>query len=191
LEIKSPFHIALFSAWFLGERTTILDWLSIAAVMIGMVLFFFDSLSTAGLWGNILAVISGFSFAWLALLLRKQKDGSPIESIILGNVFSALIGLPFFFDSMPGAGSLFGLLVLGIFQLGLPYLLYAKAVKHVTALEATLIPALEPILNPLWVLLLIGEKPGKWALIGGCIVLLAVVGRSVLHLRRSHEKVAT
>jgi len=184
LQYTAPIHIALFSAWFLGERTTLFDWLSIAAVMIGMVLFFFDSLTTAGMLGNILAVLSGMSFAWLALLLRKQKDGAPIESILLGNIFTTLIGFPFFFEAMPNAASWMGLLLLGIFQLGIPYLLYGKAIKHVTALEATLIPALEPILNPIWVLLLLGEKPGTWALIGGCIVLLAVTARSVLRLRQ-------
>jgi len=183
LQYTAPIYIAIFGAWFLGERTSLIDWVSIAVVMIGMVLFFFDSLTTAGMLGNVLAMISGLSFAWLALLLRKQKDGSPIESILLGNILTALIGAPFFFESTPSASSVVGLLLLGIFQLGIPYVLYGKAVKHVTALEATLIPALEPILNPIWVLLLMGEKPGTWALAGGSIVLLVITGRSVLRLR--------
>jgi drug/metabolite transporter (DMT)-like permease len=191
LQYTAPIHIALFGAWFLGERTSLVDWISIAAVMLGMVLFFFDSLTTAGMIGNVLAVMSGLSFAWLALLLRKQKDGSPIESILLGNILTALIGAPFFFESMPSATSVVGLLLLGIFQLGIPYVLYGQAVKHVTALEATLIPALEPILNPIWVLLLMGEKPGAWALIGGVIVLLAITVRSVLRLRGEKKLVVS
>ena len=63
-------------------------------------------------------------------------------------------------------------------QLGLPYVLYAIAIKHVTALEATLIPLLEPVLNPLWVMLALGEKPGPWAIVGAALVLARGAGRA-------------
>jgi drug/metabolite transporter (DMT)-like permease len=69
--------------------------------------------------------------------------------------------------------------LLGVFQLGLSYILFAEAIKHVTALEGILIPILEPILNPIWVFLLLGERPGKWALAGGIIVLVSVTLRSL------------
>ena len=69
---------------------------------------------------------------------------------------------------------------LGTVQLGLSYVLYSIAIKHVTAMEATLIPLLEPVLNPLWVMLLVGERPGFHALVGGAVVLGAVVIRGVL-----------
>ena len=76
------------------------------------------------------------------------------------------------------------LTVLGTFQLGLPYILYSKAIKHVTALEASLIPVIEPILNPVWVYIFLGEAPGSWALAGGIIVIAAVTVRCVIPLRR-------
>jgi drug/metabolite transporter (DMT)-like permease len=82
--------------------------------------------------------------------------------------------------SLPDAKSWLGLLLLGVFQLGLSYIFYAAAIKHVSALEAILIPVLEPLLNPLWVFLLLGESPGWWAMIGGVIVLGAVTTRRVL-----------
>jgi drug/metabolite transporter (DMT)-like permease len=81
---------------------------------------------------------------------------------------------------MPGALSWAGLLFLGVVQLGLSYVLYSEAIKHSTALEAILIPGIEPILNPIWVFLILGEVPGKWALVGGAIVFVSVTTRSVI-----------
>jgi drug/metabolite transporter (DMT)-like permease len=77
------------------------------------------------------------------------------------------------------------LLLLGLVQLGLAYLFYARALKQVTALEAVLIPIIEPILNPLWVLLFIGEQPSRLALVGGAIVVGAVTWRALYSLRRA------
>ncbi len=70
-------------------------------------------------------------------------------------------------------------------QLGVSYMLYARAIKHVTALEAVLIPVIEPILNPVWVLLFVGEKPGALALAGGVLVLGAVAWRATSTIRKS------
>jgi drug/metabolite transporter (DMT)-like permease len=70
--------------------------------------------------------------------------------------------------------------LLGVVQLGLPYVLYAIAIRRVTALEATLLPLLEPVLNPLWVMLVIGETPGPWAALGAAVVLGAILLRGVL-----------
>jgi drug/metabolite transporter (DMT)-like permease len=116
--------------------------------------------------------------------MRKQRNESPIETVILGNLFTGIIGLPFMFGSIPDARSWVGLFVLGVIQLGLSYVLYSKAIKHVTAIEAILIPGIEPILNPIWVFLILGERPGKWALIGGFIVLISVTLRSLIAIRR-------
>lgn len=119
------------------------------------------------------------------IFMRMQKDGSPIESVVLGNILTAIIGVPFVFQDMPDAKGWIYLVVLGLVQLGLPYILYSKAIKHVTALEASLIPILEPILNPVWVFLALGEIPGKWALVGGIIVITVVTGRCLLSIRES------
>lgn len=132
--------------------------------------------------GNVCALAMGVIFAALALLLRKQRDGAPLEALLLGNILTAVVGLPFMFGPPPDVSGWLILLFLGIFQLGLPYVLYAKAIKHVTALEATLISVLEAVLNPLWVFLVIGETPGPWSLLGGAIVLVAVTLRSVVRI---------
>ncbi|MDR3587144.1 MAG: DMT family transporter [Desulfosporosinus sp.] len=180
LQSTAPIYVALLSAWLLKEKIKLQDWITVLIVMSGMVLFFLDNLSTTGIFGNVIAAMSGISFALFAIFMRMQKDGSPLESILLGNLITAAIGLPFLSHSMPNASGWICLVILGVVQLGIPYILYSKAIVHVTALEAILIPVIEPLLNPVWVFLMLGEAPGPLALIGGLIVLIAITVRCVL-----------
>jgi drug/metabolite transporter (DMT)-like permease len=184
LQYTAPIYVALIGRWYLGEHASRIDWLVIAVALIGIALFFMDRLTASGWWGNVIALGSGLAFASLALFLRKEKAGSPIASIVLGNVIVALASLPFILQAPSlGTGGLWRLVLLGAIQLGLPYVFYATAIKQVTALEATLIPLLEPVLNPLWVMLALGEKPGPWAIVGGLLVLGAVLGRGLIMMR--------
>jgi len=180
LQSTAPIYVALLSAWLLKEKIKLLDWITVLIVMGGMALFFLDNLSTTGIFGNLVAAASGISFALFAIFMRMQKDGSPLESILLGNFLTAAIGLPFLSRSVPNASGWLCLVILGVVQLGIPYILYSKAIKHVTAMEAILIPVIEPLLNPVWVLLMLGEAPGPLSLIGGLIVLTAITVRCVL-----------
>jgi drug/metabolite transporter (DMT)-like permease len=184
LQYTAPIYVALIGRCYLGERASRIDWLVIAVALIGIALFFMDRLTVSGWWGNVIALGSGIAFAGVALFLRKEKAGSPVASIVLGNVIVALAGLPFILQAPSlGTGGLWRLVLLGAIQLGLPYVFYATAIKQVTALEATLIPLLEPVLNPLWVMLALGEKPGPWAIVGGLLVLGAVLGRGLIMMR--------
>ena len=178
LQYTAPVYVALFSPWFLGERARRNDWLSLAAILFGMTLFFGDDLDFNGYLGNGVALLSGFCFGWLTLFLRRHRDESAITALVLGNLLAGLIGLPFMFGSMPDAASWLGLTLLGVVQLGLPYVLYAWALRHVRAVEGILLPMIEPVLNPLWVFLLLGETPGPLALAGGAIILGAVILRA-------------
>jgi len=178
LQYTAPAWVALFGPWFLKERARPSDWATIAVVTGGMVLFFFDKISITGTWGNLLAVFSGFCFGWVFLLTRRQKDTSPFESVFLGNVLTALAALPFMVGETPDARALLGLVLLGVIQLGLAYVLFASASRYVTALDASIILLLEPILNPVWTMIFLGEKPGPWSLLGGAVILGAVTLRA-------------
>lgn len=184
LQYTAPVWIALFGAWLLGERATRVDWITIVIVLGGMGLFFGDALELSHVAGNLVAIASGIAFAGMTIALRRQKDGSPVESIILGNLIAGLVGLPWLLraPALEPAGWI-ALLTLGIVQLGFSYWLYSRAIRHVTALEAVLIPVVEPILNPLWVLLVMGERPGPLSILGGFVVLAAVTGRAAWSLR--------
>jgi drug/metabolite transporter (DMT)-like permease len=185
LQYTAPIYVALFSSWFLKERITLFDWAIIAIVMGGMALFFLDSLTPGNYVGNVCAILAGVGFAGTALFVRKQKEKVPLESILLGNAINAVICLPFMFQSMPDPQGWAGLFLLGIFQLGLSYILYAIASRHVTALNLILIPILEPLLNPIWVFFLMGEEPGPFALVGGAVVLISVTVRGIVVARKN------
>ncbi len=183
LQYTLPIYIVLFGYWFLNERPQRADWISLIVIFAGLFLFFGDDLNFDGFTGNILAIVSGMAMALLMLCMRKQKDGTPANTILLGNILGAVIGLPFLFQESYSLQNLSIIAYLGIFQIGLSFVLYSIAIKQVQALEATLILTLEPILNPLWVFLVIGETPGKLALIGGMFVVGAVTARAVVSAR--------
>jgi drug/metabolite transporter (DMT)-like permease len=183
LQYTGPIWVAIFGKSFLGEKTTRVDWVMIGAVIVGMALFFLDKLSSGGLLGNIVAIGSGVAFGWFILFMRKQKDDSTLETPLLGNAIAAVIGIPFMFGPTPDLTGWTALVTLGVLQLGLSYTLFAAAVKHASALDSILVPTIEPLLNPIWVFFLLGERPGPWAMVGGAIVLAAVTARSVLMAR--------
>ncbi|HQN61640.1 DMT family transporter [Mesotoga prima] len=180
LQSTAPIYVALLSVWILKERAKLLDWVTIIVVFGGMALFFFESLDSRGMTGNILAVASGVTFALFNIFMRLQKDGSPLESVLLGNILTAAIGVPFIVGSLPSPSGWISLFILGVAQLGLSYVFYSEAIKHSTALEAILILMIEPILSPVWVFLFLGEIPGKLPMIGGAVVIGAITIRFVL-----------
>jgi len=183
LQYTAPVYVALLSSYFLNEKITAYDWFTILIVVLGMSLFFFDKLAGGSLLGNILAILSGLGFALTAIFLRKLKDGKPINLVIYGNILTGIIGMPFLLGKVPSGSSIIGLILLGVFQLGISYIFYSEAIKNVSALEGILIPILEPILNPVWVFIFIGERPGFWSLIGGLIVLTAITIRCIKNIR--------
>jgi drug/metabolite transporter (DMT)-like permease len=179
LQYTAPAYVALFGIWFLKERPKPSDWIAIVIIIAGMVLFFLDELTFSGLSGNLFGIAAGITFAWIILFLRKQKDGSAIESVLLGNALTALLALPLMLKNMPDGQDWWWLIGLGTVQTGVPYILYTTAIKFVTALEGVLVPVIEPVLNPAWALIFIGEIPGTWAMIGGVLIVLTVTLRAV------------
>lgn len=183
LQYTAPLYIILLAFWFLHERPTRIDWFSMLVIFSGMFLFFGDRLSLQGLQGNILAALSGITMAMMTVSLRAQKDGTPIESILIAQIFTVVFGFPLLFRESWTTTNWLIVTYLGIFQIGLAFLLFTTALKHVPAMEATLIGTLEPILNPLWVAFFLGEKPGAFATLGAVIVLAGVIFNAVGNAR--------
>lgn len=184
LQFTSPIWVALFSSWFLKEKVRNYDWLAIIAFISGMVLFFIGDLRSGNLFGNIIGLLSGVSMAGVVIFLKLQDEGSPVEMTLVGNIIMLIIGLPFFFFSVPSLESMLTLFILGVFQLGISYIFYTLSIKHVSPVEAILIPVLEPLLNPLWVFLGTGESPGTYAFVGGTIVIMTVILRGIYQQRK-------
>lgn len=191
LQYTGPIYVALLSPWVLGERARRSDWLCIAIALAGIALFFRDQFSPRGLSGILCALGSGLAYGTMIVLLRKERDASPASALLLGKMFTAVIGLPFAIGHPLPSTQVGMMVVLGVVQLGLPYVLFSIAIQRVTALEAVLLPMLEPILNPLWVALARGEWPGRWSLAGGSLVLGAVVVRGWAASRGRNQPPAT
>ncbi|SCY43530.1 DMT family transporter [Alkaliphilus peptidifermentans] len=180
LQFTAPIWVILFAKAFLKEKTYVADWLTIIAVILGMTLFFIGGLKSGNILGNTLAVLSGMAMAAMIIFLKIKKEDSPIEITLLGNIITFFIGLPFILLSAPPSNtSIIAILILGVFQLGISYILYVNAVRHVSAVDAILIPIIEPLLNPIWVFVFAGEAPGKYAILGGSIVILSIITRSI------------
>jgi len=190
LQYTAPLWAAILGWIFLREKVNALDWATMAVVIGGMVLFFMDSITLGGMQGNLLAILSGVFFAGAMVSFRAQKAGSSLESILLSHGITFLVSIPFLFGAWPSLAGLGALGILGVFQMGLSSLLLTYGVKHVTAVQSLLTAVLEPLFNPIWVFLVLGERPGPRAMIGGAVILVAVTVRSVLSLRSAARPAA-
>jgi drug/metabolite transporter (DMT)-like permease len=179
LQYTAPIYIILLAFWFLREKPSQTDWTSMVIIFAGMLLFFGDKLSSNGLEGNIMAVLSGLTMAVMTVALRAQKAGSPIESILIAQLVTGILGFPIVLKEAWTIPNVVIIIFLGVFQIALAFIFFTSAIKHVPAIEATLISTLEPILNPLWVVVFLGEEPGRFALVGALIVLAGVVFSAV------------
>jgi len=183
LQYTAPLYAAIFGWIFLKERVNALDWIAIAVVLGGMALFFMDKLAPGNMLGNLIAILSGVFFAGAIVSFRAQKNTSSLESILLSHAITLVVSIPFLFHGWPTRAGWAGIGALGIFQIGISSILLSYGVRHVTALQSLLTSVLEPIFNPIWVFLFLGEVPGPRALVGGAIILAAVTARSVISLR--------
>ena len=184
LQYTGPAYVLLLSPWLLREKFRRIDGVCVALSLAGMSLFFVGKVEAGQALGNVLGVVSGVFFAFAIVLLRRdaRDGGDALPSTALGNLIAAAVTLPWALQSLPQMTSARGagvLLYLGVVQLGVAYLLFIRGVRKGPAAEASLISMLEPVLNPVWVLIGTGERPGPWALAGGAIVIAAVVVRTV------------
>lgn len=187
LQYTAPIYVVLLGFWFLHENPSRTDYVSMAVIFLGLLFFFGDQLSTDGLYGNLLAIISGVTSAVMMVSFRAQKDGAPEESFLLGSLVTAIVGLPFILQESGTASNWLVIAFLGVFQIGLAFIFFTQAIKHIPALEANLIGTLEVILNPVWVFLFLGEGMGTFALIGGLIVLGGVILSAIGSTKAANE----
>ncbi|MGI6336408.1 MAG: DMT family transporter [Eubacteriales bacterium] len=185
LQYTAPILIILYNTIFEHRKPSRLDLIITACVIAGCVLAFSDQLEGGGMLGNLLALASGVTFAGLMIINRKPQTDA-MESQLLGNLLSVLILMPFLltdravvFDWRIIGAALF----LGFFQYGLAHVCFGIGIKRTEPVTASIISTLEPICSPLWVFLLLGEKPGTLALIGFAIVLSATAVYNILLVR--------
>lgn len=185
LQFTAPIFVILFSVLFFGKKPKKLDVLACGLVLGGVLLFFVDSLSAGGMLGNILALLSGVSYAGV-FLMNDMPDSDPISSVFWGDVISAIVGLPFLgYEKEFSQNILIALLVLGVFQVGMAYILMVEGLKTTPPVTASLVSGIEPVLNPILVAIFYHEMIGPVALIGAMVVVGSVVLYNVVLTRQS------
>lgn len=174
LQYAGAIWVLLLSPVFLHEPIRARDVIAIAAAICGMALFFVGRFEAHGMAGNVMALISSVFFASLIMSLRREQAAGQ-AAVTWGNVFAALLVLPLIAPNLAVTPpSLAILIFLGVFQIASAYVFFIRGLEHVTATQATLTGMIEPVMNPIWVLLLVGERPSFYAIVGGAIVLAAI-----------------
>jgi drug/metabolite transporter (DMT)-like permease len=185
LQYTAPIFVIFLSALLLHNRPTRLDIFTVLLTLCGIILFFIDHLGHGALLGDGLALFSGLTFG-LVFIANSMKGANPVLASFLGNLMSALL-LPFLFRdaSLRSATPAEWLVIflMGVFQMGLSYALFAKGMETTPPIKASVICALEPVLNPIWVFLLMGELPGKLAIVGIIIVIATILFYNIATLR--------
>jgi drug/metabolite transporter (DMT)-like permease len=139
--------------------------------------------------GNTLSIISGVFLAAHTVFLRMMKDGDPRDAMLLAHLVTAVLSVPFIFLYPPTltVSTVLPILYMGAIQMGLASWLLSYGIKRITAIQAMLTSISEPMLNPVWVMIIIGEKPSMPALAGGAIIITAVIASSIIGMRRDEK----
>lgn len=176
LQFTSPVFIIIYSAILFGKKPRKQDMAVVLFTLLGISLFFLDQLKPGYLIGNFVAIGAGMFMAGMYVAVGEIQEEERFSGILNGQALTFLTGLPFFIVTKPAVTptALIALLTLGVFQLGLSYVLYVKASRYCPPLACCLLGAIEPLLNPVWVFLFNGEKPGIFALIGAVVVIVSI-----------------
>lgn len=176
LQFTSPVFIVIFSALICKTRVKKADMLVVLFTLAGIALFFFDQLKPGYILGNCVAICAGMFMAGMFMAVGELKGDARFSAVLIGQCFTFLVGLPFIIATRPEftAASAAYIFILGVFQLGIAYILYIKASDYCPPLACCLLGAVEPLLNPVWVFLFDGERPGVFALVGCVIVVVSI-----------------
>lgn len=185
LQFTAPIFVILFSIFLFGKKPQKLDLVACGMVLGGVLLFFVDSLSAGGMLGNVLALLSGISYAGV-FLMNDMPESDAISSVFWGDIISAVVGLPFLgYETEFSFNIVIALIVLGIFQVGLAYILLTEGLKTTPPVTASLVSGIEPVLNPILVAVFYHEMIGPIALIGAMVVVGSVVLYNVILSRQT------
>lgn len=180
LQYTAPIYVLIFEPLINKTELKRINVITIFVCFAGMILFFMGELSLTHVEGNIVALLSGIAFAAFLIGMRNNKHDYQFSTIFYGNIIITLA-------CIPTLGSLNALTMsdllmvafLGIFQIGIAYAIFTYGLKRVFAIEASLIAMIEPVLNPVWVLIWYGEVPSFLAIVGGLMIISIIVLRTL------------
>ena len=185
LQYTAPIYVLFAEPILSRTRLKRSDLVTVLISTAAMALFFIGKFETRNAWGNIAAVASGVALAIYALMLKHQRttQANRWQFVIVGHVIIAvsmgIVALLGGTSLSPSSQDMIDLLYLGIIQIGIAYAFFTYGIAHIRAIDATLIMMIEPVLNPIWVFLGIGERPTNYAIVGGLIILAISIVRTV------------
>jgi DME family drug/metabolite transporter len=195
LQSTSPVYVLLVGVFVFGERARALDWLLVALGAVGVGVILFHELQREAPLAMIYGLLSGVFYAGVVLSLRQLRDHDAFWLVALNHVAAAVFLSPFAFTSefWPSDWQWLYLAGFGVFQMGFPYFLFARGLKHIAGHEAAGLGLLEPILVPVWVYLAWHgtpnyQPPQWWTLVGGGFILAGLLLRYVGALRRDKRE---
>jgi drug/metabolite transporter (DMT)-like permease len=188
LQYTAPVYLLILEPLVYKEKFRGRDLVTVLVCVGAMALFFVGQLRPQDVAGNLMALASGFCFALYFLLLRhpQARVVNRASSVIYGNLLVVLVAAPWGFAALPqlGGHDWLSVVYLGVVQLGISYALFTTGMmRGVRSLDAGIICYIEPVLNPVWVFLVLGERPSRWALLGGVIIIVAVIIHMLLDAR--------
>jgi drug/metabolite transporter, DME family len=190
LQSTAPLYLLLLGPLILGEHFRRGDLLYLLAVALGMVCCFAgrpEATTTAPnpVLGNMLGVVCSVTWAFTLVALRyverdRPQPGLGMSAVASGNLLAFIAALPFAWP-FPSAswGEWMTIVYLGVCQIGLAYVCLTAAIRHLPALDVSLLLLVEPALNPVWTWVIRGEHPGTWTIAGGVVILTATALRSL------------
>ena len=187
LQYTAPIWIVIFMYLFLGKRPDKISLISILIVFTGILCFFYEGISTGRWLGDLCALLSGAFYAGV-FMLNSFKNGDSLSSVFFSQLACGVILSPLVLrETVFTAPVLAAVFVLGVVQVGLAYVFFTTGIKYVDPVTASIINALEPILNPILVAVFYGEVLGRTSLVGAAIVLCGIL---YYNIRRglSHQK---
>ncbi len=189
LQYSSPVFIILLNIFLYKQRPRRKDLFAVIAAMAGILLCFADKFgasSPTSLLGDFLAILSGIGVAVFFVFGNKSDSlDDNLSAIFAGHLITFACSVPFILLSPPvlTLPSAAFILLLGVVQIGIPYILYGRAIKAASPLMCSLLAMLEPLLNPVWVFIGVGEKPSAFSLLGGVIVIAVVTVWSLSNIK--------
>ena len=190
LQFTAPVFIVLYTSLVMKKPIKKQDLTVVLFTLVGIALFFLDQLKPGYSLGNFVAIAAGVFMAGIFISVGELEGEQRYSGVLNGQLLTFVVGLPFVVATKPefSTVAVLSILVLGIFQLGIAYILYVKSSSHCPPLACSLLSAVEPLLNPVWVFIFDGERPGIFAFIGAVIVVVSITAWCIFGKEKALEE---
>jgi drug/metabolite transporter (DMT)-like permease len=184
----TPLCTALLAWAVLGERPRTATWLAIAIAISGIAVMFSQGVTDSRLLGSLLAFAAAVGMAAMIVIIRRAKDIDMVPAQCLGGLIAAMVAALMVDTFVVPARDLGRMVVLGVVQIGAGFMLVTIGARYVPAAQVSLLMLSEMVLAPIWVWLAVDEVPAMVTLVGGILVMAAVISQAVAGLREERAR---